>query len=134
MLDLLPARRNARWLIWFLVYGLVVTAVFWINRFVVLDNVWEWKFALRFMLLSFVLSLIVNGSGWLGARWLWVITSVGILGGFILMYKYSSDMTGFEDLASFLGFFMAVIFGLGLGLLVEGIMAIRKTYLHKKVS
>ncbi len=134
MLDLLPARRSSRWLIWFLVYGLAVTAVFWMNRFVVLDHTFEWEFALRFMLLSFILALIVSGLGWLGARWMWAITSVGILGGFILMYMYSGDMTGWEDLASLAAFFMAVIIGLGLGLLVEGAVAIRKAYLQKKMN
>jgi hypothetical protein len=102
-------------------YGLVLTVLLWVIRFVVLGQTLDVEIALLFVLLAVILSAVVNGFGWLGARLVWTITSLGIFVGLVLMFVYGSrDMAGWEDLASFLAFAECIVIGFALGLLVEG--------------
>lgn len=118
----LPLKRSSSWLWrWMPAYGLVLAFLLWLNRFVVLGQTFDVEIALRFALLSFILSVVVNGFGWLGARLVWTITSLGILFGLVLMFIYGSrDMAGWEDLAGFLVFAESIVIGFALGLLAEG--------------
>jgi hypothetical protein len=127
MMRFLPAQRSKNWLLWMINYGILLTLALWLNRFVVLHESFSTQPALRFLILAFGLSIIVNGFGWLGARWVWLLTTIGILAGWGLMFYYASrEMNGWGDLASFLGFAEGVAFGFGLGLLVEGVYFILK--------
>ena len=119
-LGFVPVRRSKIWLIWFGLYGVVLSLSLWFNRFVVFGQEFDAVFAFRFVLLSFVLSLVVNGFGWLGARWIWLLTTIGILAGLVFMFVYvMRDMTGWEDLISFIAFGQAVLFGFMMGIVVE---------------
>ncbi len=118
----LPVQRSRRWFLWMVYYGVLLTLLLWLNRFVVLDRHFSFQIALNFLVLSFALSIVVNGFGWLGARWIWWITTVGTVAGLMIMFYYvSKDMNGWEDLSSLLGFMESVVFGFGLGLLAEGV-------------
>ncbi|TMV52140.1 hypothetical protein FE783_04135 [Paenibacillus mesophilus] len=118
----LPPKRSSSWMLrWMPAYGLVLAVLLWLNRFVALGQTVDVGVALRFVLLSFILSVVVNGFGWLGARWVWTITSLGIVFGLVVMFVYvSRDMAGWEDLASFLAFAESIVIGFALGLAAEG--------------
>ncbi|MBC8081288.1 MAG: hypothetical protein H7X86_13160 [Gorillibacterium sp.] len=123
----LPATRSERWLLWMLIYGLLFSLLLLINRFVVIGQTFDIGFALRFVLLAFVVSGVVNGFGWLGAKYIWMITTLGLVIGLGLMYFYSArDLTGWEDLASILGLMEGLLIGFVVGVLVEGVYLIMK--------
>src|SRR5690349_12560343 len=118
---ILPAAKSRSWLLWMIVYGVVLSLLLWANRFVVLEEPFEGVFAFRFAVMAFVISFVANGFGWLGARWIWLLTTLGVAGGLILMFVNSSrDMSGWEDLSSLLGFFAGVVIGFIAGLAAEG--------------
>lgn len=119
-MGILPHRRSKGWIILAWCYWIVITLLLWLNRFVVSGQEFSAKFAFRFALLAFFLAIVVNGLAWLGARWVWLITSIGIAVGFLLMFHYANrDMSGWDDLASMLGFMVGVVIGFGAGLIAE---------------
>jgi hypothetical protein len=127
-MDFIPARKSGKWLVWSFAYWLLLTLLLEINRFVVLGQTFDTMIALRFVILAFILSLIINGFGWLGARWVWLITSIGLVIGLILMFVYViKDQTGWEDLVSIIVFGEAVVFGFVAGLIVEGIVLLKNS-------
>lgn len=126
-MNYIPARRKASWLIVGIVYAVVLTLLLWINRLIVQNGELEAMYAFRFAMLAFVLSLAINGFGWLGARLIWLFSTIGVIVGLLMMFFYSSqDMTGWEDLSSLLGFFFGAAGGFALGLVVEAVYLIVK--------
>jgi hypothetical protein len=124
----IPARKSEKWLIWTFTYWLLLTVLLEINRFVVLGQTFDSAIALRFVMLAFILSLVVNGFGWLGARWVWLITTIALVLGLMLMFIYvTKDLTGWQDLISLLVFGEAVVIGFVAGLLVEAIVWIKNS-------
>jgi hypothetical protein len=119
----IPARKSGKWLIWTFAYWLLLTLLLEINRFVVLGQTFDVAIALRFVMLAFILSLVVNGFGWFGARWVWLITTIALVIGLMLMFIYvTKDLTGWQDLISLLAFGEAVVIGFVAGLMVEAIV------------
>ncbi|TNJ66215.1 hypothetical protein FE784_11105 [Paenibacillus hemerocallicola] len=126
-MKMLPQRRSSGWLWWMLAYGTLLSLLLGLNRFIAAGKMFEANIALRFALLAFALSIAVNVFGWFGARWVWGFTTLGILAGVVLMFVYASrDMSGWEDLASFLAFAEGVVIGFALGLLAEGVQWLLK--------
>lgn len=123
----LPQKRSSGWLWWMLAYGTLLSLLLGLNRFIAAGKTFDPVIAFRFALLAFALSVVVNGFGWLGARWVWGVTTLGILTGAVLMFVYASrDMSGWEDLASFLAFAEGVVIGFAIGLLAEGVQWLLK--------
>ncbi|MCA0756572.1 hypothetical protein KP806_16065 [Paenibacillus sp. N4] len=120
----IPAARSGRWWVYAGVSSLVVTVLIWIIRFMVLGQPFTGTLAFRFLLLAVILSFLFSFMGWLGACRLWLLSNIGLAAGLILMAVYSRDMTGWEDLISFLVFLQATAAGFVLGLVVEVIMLI----------
>ncbi|KGE18975.1 hypothetical protein [Paenibacillus wynnii] len=126
-MNFMPPVKSKRWSIWFGVYGLVLWLLLILYRFAFLGQSMDIIIVLRFALFAFVISGILNGFGWLGARYLWLLSTAGIMLGMILMYAYTSrDLSGWEDLAGFLTFVVFMVGGFAIGLLVEGINLIMK--------
>ncbi|MBP1995027.1 hypothetical protein [Paenibacillus eucommiae] len=120
---MLPGRRSKAWLIWFIVYGVVLTLLLWLNRYIVLGEDFEARHAFAFAAMALIIAIAANGLGWLGARHIWLYTTIGTVAGWLLMLFYSTrDMTGWEDLSSLLGFFVGVIGGVVIGIVVEGVV------------
>lgn len=127
MSKILPDPRNSRWLLWLIGYAMILTLLLWLNRFIVLGQPFEGVIAFRFTLLALALSFVVNGFGWLDMRLLWLLTTLGIGLGIILMFmSLLNDATGFQDLASLLMFMVYTIVGFASGLLAEGIRFLLK--------
>jgi hypothetical protein len=120
----IPAARSAKWWMYAGVSSLVATVAFWVVRFILLDKPFVGVYAFRFLLLAVILSFLFGFLGWLGARWLWLCSTAGLASGLIMMALYSRDMTGWEDLASFVSFMLAVAAGFVLGIVVEVIILI----------
>jgi hypothetical protein len=127
-MNVIPARKSGKWLFWTFAYWLLLSLLLEINRFVVLGQTFDAVIALRFVMLAFILSLVVNGFGWLGARWVWLITTIALVIGLMLMFVYvTKDLTGWEDLISLLAFGEAVVIGFVAGLAVEAIVWIKNS-------
>ena len=123
----MPPVKSKSWFIWFGVYGLVLWLLLILYRFAFLGQSMDIIIVFRFALFAFVVSGILNGFGWLGARYLWLLSTAGIMLGMILMYAYTSrNLQGWEDLAGFLTFVVFMVGGFAIGLLVEGINLILK--------
>lgn len=122
----IPAARSSQW--WMLagVSSLVTTILLWVIRFVLLGQPFSGMHAFRFMLLAAGLSLFFSAVGWLGARMLWLFSSIGVVLGLVMMAVYSQDMTGWEDLISFIVFLEVVAGGFIVGLAVEGFLFVKR--------
>lgn len=118
----LPAAKSGLWLLWMVIYGLALSLLMWGVRYAVREETFSFTIALRLMLLSYGMAAIVNLFGWLGARWLWLLTTAGIVAGMAVMLWYAyRDLSGWEDLIGFLSFLLIAAAGLVLGALAEGI-------------
>jgi hypothetical protein len=103
------------------VSSLFISILLWIIRFVLLGQPFTGMHAFRFMLLAILLSFFFGFTGWLGARKLWLCSNIGVAAGLVLMAFYSREVTGWEDLISFVVFLEAVAAGFVVGLVVEGV-------------
>ncbi|MEV5029014.1 hypothetical protein [Paenibacillus sp. LPE1-1-1.1] len=123
---LIPAERSANWWLLAGASSLLFSVLLWIIRFLVLGQPFTGMQAFRFMVLAIVLSFLFSFMGWLGAKKLWLLSNLGTVIGFLLMAIYSQDVTGWEDLASFVIFLEAVAAGFILGLIVEGVFLVMR--------
>jgi len=125
----LPAAKSKRWYLWMTVYAILLWLFFSLHRFVMLAHEMDITLLLRFALVSVVVSGIINSLGWLGARLLWILSTLGLIigAGIMLSYTYR-EMSGWEDLAGFLAFSMFSCGGFALGLLAEGIRLLYKRW------
>lgn len=120
-MHILPKSKSVRWLWWMLGYGIVLSLLLLVSRYIALGEAVEPVLAFRFVLFAFALAVVVNGFGWLGARLVWAASTLGIAVGVGFMLAYSSrDMSGWEDLAGFLAFMLGGLIGFAVGLLAEG--------------
>jgi hypothetical protein len=118
----LPPAKNSRWFRVMAAYGLILWLLLGLHRIVLLGQTADAGLLLRFALFAVVVSGIVNGLGWLGARLLWLFTTAGIIFGLVLMYLSSyRDMSGWEDLAGFMTFMVFMLGGFTVGLVTEAI-------------
>jgi hypothetical protein len=122
----IPAERSSGWWLLAGASSLLVSILLWIIRFLLLGQPFTGMHAFRFMVLAIILSFLFSFTGWLGARWLWLLSNLGLVLGLILMAVYSRNMTGWEDLVSFLVFLEAVAAGFVIGLIIEGVFLIRR--------
>lgn len=121
-MNFLPPARTNRWLAWSAGYALILWLLLILHRFVLLDGGFELLLLARWAAFSIILSAVINIFGWYGARFVWLFSTAGILLGMGLMFIYTyRDMSGWEDLAGFLTFFLFTAGGFVLGLIVEGI-------------
>ncbi|RAU92835.1 hypothetical protein [Paenibacillus sp. YN15] len=122
----LPPARSRRWLVWFVWYGFMMAGVMWLTRFVIWKNEFDPGLALRLLLFSLVAAVVVNGLGWLGLRWFWLLSTIGLALGLVAMIRSAYlGMDGFRDLAGFLYFLLLSAAGIALGLLAEIVRYIR---------
>ena len=118
----MPSTKSRHWFLWMVTYGFILWLLLGLHRFAFLGQQLDMIILLRLALSSFIISGILNGFGWLGARLVWLITTVGIIIGLVLMFLYTNrDMSGWEDLAGFLTFAVFMLGGFIVGLLTEGI-------------
>ncbi|MGM0881774.1 MAG: hypothetical protein ACQEXQ_12170 [Bacillota bacterium] len=120
----IPAARSSQWWVLAGASSLLLSILLWIIRFVVLGQPFTGTLAFRFMLLAIILSFFFGFTGWLGAQKLWLCSNIGVVAGLVLMAIYSRDVTGWEDLISFVIFLEAVAVGFVVGLVVEGVFLI----------
>ncbi|WP_040949897.1 hypothetical protein [Gorillibacterium massiliense] len=119
---MIPAARSRAWLLWLLVYGLLLSVMLGICRFVGWSQHFDVVYAFRLSLLAFAMTAVIHFFGWLGAKWVWISSTLGIVIGLVLMFIYASrDMDGWEELASFLVFLEGAVLGFVTGLIVEGL-------------
>jgi hypothetical protein len=103
-------------------YGLLLSLLLWAVRFIAWGEGFDAVIALRFVLFAFVMSLIINGFGWLGARWVWTLTTAGVAVGIAAIFIYANrEMDGWGDLIGLLAFMECVVIGFALGLLADGV-------------
>ncbi|MBD2871345.1 hypothetical protein [Paenibacillus arenilitoris] len=117
----LPAARSGQWWVYAGVSSLVVSILLWLIRFALLGQTFTGVHAFRFMLLAVILSFLIGFAGWLGARRLWLLSTLGMAAGLIMMASYARNRTGWEDLISLFAFLEAVVAGFAVGLVVEAV-------------
>ncbi|MDF2939137.1 MAG: hypothetical protein K0Q90_4510 [Paenibacillaceae bacterium] len=128
----MPLARSRRWLVWFVWYGLMMTVIMWLARFTVWKNDFDLWLALRLLLFSIITAAVINGMGWLGARWFWLLSSIGIGIGLAAMIRSAYlDIDAWGDLVGFLYFLFFSAAGIALGILAEIIRYIRLRFREK---
>lgn len=127
----LPLRGSIRWLGWGGVYLAVLWPLLVLNRYVVLGLSLRVEIVLRSLLLALLLTAVTILCGWLGARWLFLFTSIGIAAGLFVMFYQSGDASGWQDLISFLSFLFVAAIGFGVGVVAEIVIALRKQFRKK---
>lgn len=76
---------------------------------------------------------VIGGAGWLGARWLPPIATLGLSLGLFMMLNSFSQMDGWGDIIGMLSLMFLLLGGLGLGLIVElGIWTYRTRKVRKR--
>ncbi|MFC3748424.1 hypothetical protein [Paenibacillus sp. GCM10012306] len=126
-MSFLPAAKESRWFWWMGIYSLLLWLLLCLNRFVLLGRPVEAVLLLRFALLALTISAVLHTFGWLGARLVWVMATVGIIAGFLVMFTYTyREMSGWQDLAGFLAFSVLSLGGFACGLMVEGLVRLTK--------
>lgn len=124
----LPARGSIRWLVWGGAYLIVLWPLLVLNRYIVLGSSLNAEIALRSLLLAFLLASVAVLCGWLGARWLFLFTSVGMAAGLVVMFYNSGELSGWQDLISFLSFLFVAAIGFGVGVAAEIAVALQKYF------
>ncbi|AOZ94161.1 hypothetical protein [Paenibacillus crassostreae] len=128
-MSFLPPAKSRRWFLWMAIYGTIIWILLGIYRFIYLGQPLDMIILLRLALFAYIVAGILHGFGWLGARLVWFITTLGITIGMLLMFLYTyRDMSGWEDLAGFLTLAVFLVGAFVLGLLVEGIYLLIKRY------
>ncbi len=131
----LPQPRSRRWLVWFVWYAIMMTIVMWLARFAVWRNETDLWLALRLLLFSVIVAAVINGMGWLGARWFWLLSSIGIGIGLASMIRSAYlNIDAWGDLIGFLYFMLFSAAGMALGLVAELIRYIRLRLRQRKTS
>ncbi|WP_151208718.1 hypothetical protein [Paenibacillus yonginensis] len=131
MIRFLPPARSNSWFVWYLIYAGIVTIALALYRFGRLGDEFDAGLLGRFALLALAFSGIVHVCGWLGGRLIWLISTAGLVIGIYTMFRYASrDMSGWEDLASFMSFMLLTAGGFLIGLLAEGANWLYR-YLHR---
>jgi len=126
-MKLMPPAKDNRWFLVMAAYGFILWLLLGLYRLVLLGQPADTGVLLRFALFALVVSGILNGLGWLGARLLWIFTTAGIIFGLVLMYLYSyRDMSGWGDLAGFMTFMVFMLGGFTVGLVAEAIYRVIK--------
>ncbi|MFF2017531.1 hypothetical protein [Paenibacillus sp. NPDC058177] len=126
-MSILPSAKEARWFRWMGIYSLLLWLLLCLNRFVLLGRPFEVTLLLRFALFALTISAVLHTFGWLGARLVWMMATVGIAAGFLVMFTYSSrEMSGWQDLTGFFAFSVLSLGGFVFGLIVEGIVRLAK--------
>jgi hypothetical protein len=123
----IPETRSTKWWIVAGISSLVIGTVLWLIRFGLLGQTFTGTNALRMLLLAVVASFSFGLAGYLGARWVWGLSTLGMAIGLAAMALYSNDRTGWEDLVSFAAFLMSTVFGLTVGLIAEIVAAVVRT-------
>lgn len=123
MLQRLPGRWHKHWIYFGLLYVMVLGPLLLLNRYLVLGDAMDAEIALRILALSIILAVLINLSGWLGARWLWLFSSLGTMVGIVYMFINTGELGGWQDLISFISFMFMIAIGLITGIIVEIIAA-----------
>lgn len=115
----LPESGNTKW--WGIagVTALLLAAALLAVRFGVIGQEWSLGNAFMMILLSVVISLVVGAAGWLGAKWIWLLTNIGLFSGVIYMAVKSQDLSGWGDLVGFIMFLFLSAGGFVAGVVVE---------------
>ncbi|GBG09291.1 MULTISPECIES: hypothetical protein [Paenibacillus] len=88
-------------------------------RFGIIGQEWNLGNAFMLVLLAVVVSLVVAAAGWFGAKWIWLLSTIGFVSGIVFMAVKSQDTSGWGDLVGFITFMFLSAAGFVLGILVE---------------
>lgn len=120
----LPETRSPKWWTAAGISSLAAGAALWLIRFGLMGQTFTGEHALRMLLLAAAVSFAFGLAGWLGARWIWGLSTLGMAAGLAAMAVYGNDRTGWEDLVSFAAFLMFTAAGLAAGVIAEIIAAV----------
>ncbi len=115
----IPAARSKQWIVIAGGSSLLVSLMLVFIRFLLFAQPFSSLILFRFILLAVGLSACFSLVGWLGARFIWLCSNIGLILGLAAMALYAQERTGWEDLISFLNFLLLLFGGIVLGILVE---------------
>ena len=124
MLRRLPERWSVRWLYISLIYLVVIWAILVVNRYLYAVVAIDLALAMRLLLLSAILSAIANVSGWLGARWIWLCSTLGFAAGLLLFFINSTNHTGCGGSNRIHDIFDVLRDRIGAGIIIEAVVAL----------
>lgn len=115
----LPESGQSKW--WGIagVSAALLSAALLAVRFGIVGQDWNLMNAITLVLLAVVVSVVVAVAGWFGAKWIWLLSTIGFLAGIVYMAVKSQDMTGWGDLVGFITFMFMSAAGFVLGIAVE---------------
>ncbi|MHA6482257.1 hypothetical protein ACX1C1_10205 [Paenibacillus sp. strain BS8-2] len=124
----LPGSGQSKW--WGIagVSALLLSASLLTVRFGIIGQDWNLMNALMLVLLAVVVSVVVAVAGWFGAKWIWLLSTIGFLAGVLYMAIKSQDLTGWGDLIGFIMFMFMSIAGFVAGIVIEIILWAAKRF------
>ncbi|MBG9791183.1 hypothetical protein ABD76_01030 [Paenibacillus dendritiformis] len=122
----IPERWSRQWIRWELCHALVLTLGLCGVRYAAAGAEPAWDTALRMAAAAVAIATILNLSGWLGGRWIWLLGSIGAAVGLAAMFIVTlyRGHGGWEDLIGVLVFLYLFAIGYGCGVLAETALAI----------
>ncbi len=115
-----PEKYNKKWIGLLIVYTLVLFCLLTGIRFWGITPQPDLSWAAGVLLFSLLVSLLICGFGYLGLRFVFSLTSLGIVTGIILMIiSVNSDRNGWEDLLGVVLFLEFSVIGLAVGVISE---------------
>lgn len=128
----IPQTGSVKW--WAFAGGstIVAGAAICLIRFGLAGQTFTAGNAFRMVLLAAILSIAFSFAGWLGARFLWGLSNIGLLAGLVAMAVYGTEQNGWEDLASVVSFLMLTGAGIASGVLAEIVAAVVRYWKKKQ--
>lgn len=121
MNKVLPAKFSKGWLVVFVIYFLLISGYFYFTATLILGNLLQASNIMGILILSALISLIVSFSGYVNARMVFYLSTIGLIIGAVMMFQMVTDKnkTGWEDLIGPIVFIEMFVIWLFLGLLVQ---------------
>jgi len=116
----LPEKYNKKWFLIFIAYTLVLFCLLTGIRLLGISPRFDFPWMAGVFLFSLLSSLIISTFGFLDLRFVFSLTSIGIIIGIILMISVmGGNKNGWEDLIGIALFLEFSVFGLAAGIIAE---------------
>ncbi|MFA9397466.1 MAG: hypothetical protein ACERKV_04270 [Clostridiaceae bacterium] len=127
MLKVLPERFNKKWLIIYLITFILLYIIFLISGNGVFNKESGKNFYLSMFYLAIIPSTMIFIFGFLGAKIIYIFSTVGIFLGTLFIIFSSKQATGWEDLAAVAGLLFTYAVSLGIGIAAQiGVVVSKK--------
>lgn len=116
---MMPKEKSKKWLIVLALYTLITLVCFIITRVILKSDIWSFRYILILFFISVLAAIIPNMGGYFGKRVFFLVSTISLV--YANLYNFDvvlkKSASGWEDLASIVGF----IFVVGIGTVIAAV-------------